>query len=33
MARFKAADPDNDGALDEKELGTNAGKAFLKLVE
>ena len=31
--RFKAADPDNDGTLDEKELQTAAGKSFLLLVE
>jgi EF hand len=32
-SRFKAADPDNDGTLDAAELGTEPGKAFLKLVE
>jgi hypothetical protein len=31
-ARFRAADPDNDGTLDAKELATPAGKALLKLL-
>ncbi len=31
--RFKAADPDNDGTLDAKELDTDAGKSLLLIVE
>jgi hypothetical protein len=30
--RFKAANPDNDGTLDDKELRTRAGRALLRLV-
>jgi hypothetical protein len=30
---FAKLDPDKDGALDEKELGTDAGKSLLKLIE
>lgn len=32
-ARFKAADPDNDGTLDAKELKTPAGQALAKLLK
>jgi hypothetical protein len=31
--RFKAADPDNDGTLDEKELTSRAGRALLRLLQ
>jgi hypothetical protein len=31
--RFKAADPDNDGTLDAKELSTPAGRALLRLLQ
>jgi Ca2+-binding EF-hand superfamily protein len=31
--RFKAADPDNDGALDEKELRSRAGQGLLRLLQ
>jgi hypothetical protein len=30
---FKAADPDNDGTLDLKELNSPAGQALLKLIQ
>jgi Ca2+-binding EF-hand superfamily protein len=32
-ARFKAADPDNDGKLDAKELATQAGKDLVKMLK
>jgi hypothetical protein len=32
-SRFKTADPDNDGTLDEKELRSPAGKALLRLLQ
>ena len=32
-ARFKAANPDNDGTLDAKELRSRAGLALLRLVK
>jgi hypothetical protein len=32
-SRFKAADPDNDGTLDEKELRSRAGQALLRLLQ
>jgi hypothetical protein len=31
--RFKAADPDNDGTLDAKELSNPAGRALLRLLQ
>jgi Ca2+-binding EF-hand superfamily protein len=31
-ARFKAADRDNDGTLDEKELRSRAGQTLLRLL-
>jgi len=31
--RFKAADKDNDGTLDKKELNSSAGKALLRLLQ
>jgi hypothetical protein len=31
--RFKAADPDNDGTLDEKKLRSRAGRALLRLLQ
>jgi Ca2+-binding EF-hand superfamily protein len=31
--RFKSADPDNDGTLDAKELGTETGQLLLKLLQ
>jgi hypothetical protein len=31
--RFKAADPDNDGTVDEKELSASEGAALLGLLE
>ena len=33
IPRFKAADPDNDGTLDAKELKTPAGKALVSLLK
>jgi hypothetical protein len=32
-SRFEAADPDNDGTLDEKELRSRAGQALLRLLQ
>jgi hypothetical protein len=32
-ARFKAADPDNDGKVDAKELATPAGKDLVRLLK
>jgi Ca2+-binding EF-hand superfamily protein len=31
--RFKAADPDNDGKVDAKEIGTTAGAALVRLMK
>ncbi len=31
--KFKAADPDNEGTLDAKELHSKAGRALLKLLK
>ena len=31
--RFKAADPDTDGTLDEKELRSPAGRKLLQLLQ
>ena len=31
--RFKAADPDNDGTLDAKELRSRSGRALLRLLK
>jgi hypothetical protein len=31
--RFKAADLDNDGTLDDKELHSRAGEALLRLLQ
>jgi hypothetical protein len=31
--RFNAANPDNDGTLDMKELNTPAGRALLRLLQ
>ncbi len=31
--RFKAADKDNDGTLDKKELNSSAGRALLRLLQ
>ncbi len=32
-ARFKAADPDNDGKIDAKELATPGGKDLVRLLK
>ena len=31
-AKFKAANPDNDGTIDQKELDSPAGQELLKLI-
>ena len=31
-AKFKAANPDDDGTIDEKELASPAGQELLKLI-
>ncbi|MGA8411383.1 MAG: calcium-binding protein, partial [Xanthobacteraceae bacterium] len=30
---FKAADPDNDGTIDKKELNSRAGKTLLRMLQ
>jgi Ca2+-binding EF-hand superfamily protein len=31
--RFKAADPDQDGTIDKKELNSRAGRALLRMLQ